>query len=263
MLHVRVLRSPYPRARVRRVDASRALALPGVRGVLHRFNSPKAAFRGEETIFREEVRFVGDEVAAVAAESSDVAEAALRLISVDYEVLPHVVDLEEAITPGAPKLEENGNVSDAGSLKRGDARRAFKDADATIEATYRTSTQLHNSLETHGAVASWDGEVLTVYESTQHVFGVREGLRNALQLPLTKIRVICDYMGGGFGSKGGVGKYSIIAALLSMRTRRPVRCVLTRHEENLAAGNRSATLQTVKLAGKDGHITAVEHASWS
>ncbi len=263
MLHAVILRSPYPRARVRAVDATKALAMPGVRDVIHRFNAPKAAFRGEDTIFREEVRFVGDEVAAVAADTAGVAYAAIAQIAVDYEVLPHVVDLEEAMAENAPTLEGDGNVIESGKLSRGDTRKAFKDADAVIEATYRTSTQLHNSFETHGAVAQWDGEVLTVWESTQHVFGVRDGLRNALQLPLTKIRVICDYMGGGFGSKGGVGKYSIVAALLAMRTQRPVRCVYTRREENLAAGNRSATLQTVKLAGKDGHISAVEHTSWS
>ncbi|HEU5287014.1 MAG TPA: xanthine dehydrogenase family protein molybdopterin-binding subunit [Candidatus Limnocylindria bacterium] len=263
MLHAIVLRSPYPRARVRAIDATKALAVQGVHDIIHRFNTPKAAFRGEETIFREEVRFVGDEVAAVAAETAGAAYAAIALIEVDYEVLPHVVDLEEAIAPTAPKLEADGNVIEAGKLTRGDPRKAFKEADAVVEATYRTSTQLHNSLETHSAVAQWDGEVLTVWESTQHVFGVRDGLRNALGLPLGKIRVLCDYMGGGFGSKGGVGKYTIMASLLSMHTRRPVRCVLNRTEENLAAGNRSATLQTVKLAGKDGRISAVEHVSWS
>src|SRR5437867_9994164 len=98
MLHARVLRSPYPRARVRRIDTKKAEKLPGVRGVLHRFNAPKAAFRGEETIFREEVRFVGDEVAAVAAGDVETAVRALGLIEVEYELLPHVTDLEEAIT---------------------------------------------------------------------------------------------------------------------------------------------------------------------
>jgi CO/xanthine dehydrogenase Mo-binding subunit len=263
MLHARVLRSPYPRAKVRKIDTKKAEALQGVRGVLHRFNAPKAAFRGEETIFREEVRFIGDEVAAVAADDADTAVRALGLIEVDYELLPHVTGLAEAIADGAPKLEEGGNVFEAGSLKRGETRSAFKGADAVVEGTYRTSTQMHNSLESHGAVAAWDGEILTVWESTQHVFGVREGLRAALLLPLSRIRVICDYMGGGFGSKGGVGKYSIIASLFAKQLGRPVRCVLTRHEENLAAGNRSATLQKVKLAGKDGRITAVEHTSWS
>ena len=260
MLFVRVLRSPYPRARVRRIDTKKAEALPGVRGVLHRFNAPKAAFRGEDTIFREEVRFVGDEVAAIAA---DTAAEALRLVEVDYELLPHVVDLEEAIGDMAPPLETDGNVAESATHKRGDVRKAIRDADAVIDATYRTSTQLHNSLETHGAVATWDGERLTVYESTQHVFGVRQGLRTALGLPFSKIRVICDYMGGGFGSKGGVGKYSIVASLFAMRLGRPIRCILTRDEENLAAGNRSATLQQLRLAGKDGRITAIEHTSWA
>ena len=194
----------------------------------------------------------------------ETAVRALGLIEVDYELLPHVTDLEEAIADGAPKLEDGGNVFEAGSLKRGDARSAFKDADAVVEGTYRTSTQMHNSLESHGAVAAWDGENLTVWESTQHVFGVREGLRAALLPPALRIRVICDYMGGGFGSKGRRGEvldHRVAASRNSSAV--PVRCVLDRHEENLAAGNRSATLQKVKLGGKDGRITAVEHISWS
>ncbi|MDP9276485.1 MAG: xanthine dehydrogenase family protein molybdopterin-binding subunit, partial [Chloroflexota bacterium] len=263
MLHARILRSPYPRARVRRVDASKALALAGVRSVLHRFNAPKAAFRGEETIFRDEVRFVGDEVAAVAAESEEIAAEALGLITVEYEVLPHVVDLEEAIDDSSSRIDEHGNVHEADKSDRGDVKKALRDADTVLEATYRTPTQLHNSLETHGAVAMWDGDQLTVYESTQHTFAVRQGLRTALKLPFSKIRVLCDYMGGGFGSKGGVGKHSIIASLFTMRLTRPVRYVLTREEENIAAGNRSATLQQMRLGGKGGRITALEHTSWA
>ena len=263
MLHARLLRSPYPRARVRKVDPSKALALPGVRSVLHRFNAPKAAFRGEETIFREEVRFVGDEVAAVCADTEETANEALALIVVDYEVLPHVVDLEEAIDDASPRIDEHGNVHDADRHERGDVKKAFKDADAVVEAAYKTSTQLHNSLETHGAVAIWDGDLLTVHESTQHVFGVRQGLQAALRIPYGRIRVICDHMGGGFGSKGGVGKYTIVAALFARELGAPVRCVLDRHEENVAAGNRSATLQKVRIAAKAGKITAVAHDSWS
>jgi len=135
MLHVRVLRSPYPRARVRRIDTKKAEALPGVRGVLHRFNAPKAAFRGEETIFREEVRFVGDEVCAVAADDEQTAVEALRLVEVDYELLPHVVDLEEAIGDVAPRLESDGNVSEGGNHKRGDAKRALTEAELVVDAT--------------------------------------------------------------------------------------------------------------------------------
>ena len=263
MLHVRVIRSPYPRARVRRVDTSRALALPGVRGVLHRFNAPKAAFRGEETIFRDEVRFAGDEVAAVAADTEETAADAMRLIDVDYEVLPFVADLEEAMRDGATRLDEKGNVAESGTYDRGDVKRAFAEAGVIVEAIYRTSTQLHNSFETHGAVARWDGDELTVWESTQHVFGVRAGLQAALKIPYRDIRVLCDYMGGGFGSKAGAGKYTIIAAIFARQLGRPVRCFLTRDEENLAAGSRSATYQTVKIAARGKRIHAIEHLSWS
>ncbi len=266
MLHARFVRSPHARARVVRVDDARALELRGVRAVLHRWNAPKAAFRGEETIFRKEVRFVGEEVAAVCAESEEIADAATRLLDVEYEVLPHVVDLEDAISDRAPRLDEQGNVSESGSHTRGDAERALHDADAVVDATYRTSTQLHNSLETHGAVAQWDGERLTVWESTQHVFGVREGLHLALELPYSRIRVICEYMGGGFGSKGGAGKYTIAAALFAKQLGAPVRCVYTREEENLAAGNRSATLQRIRVGwkgGRTGRLSGLEHISYS
>src|SRR2546430_3768685 len=150
----------------------------------------------------------------------------------------------------APRLETDGNVAEAATHKRGDAKRALKEADFVVDVTYRTSTQIHNSLETHGAVATWDGEQLTVYESTQHTFAVRQGLRTALKLPFSKIRVLCDYMGGGFGSKGGVGKHSIIASLFTMRLGRPVRCVLTREEENLAAGKRPAPPPPPRLRGE-------------
>ena len=263
MLHVRMLRSPYPRARVRKVDTTRADALPGVRAILHRFNAPKAAFRGEDTIFRDEVRFAGDEVAAVAADSDETAAAAVRLIDVEYEVLPFVPDLEEAMAEGAAPLADSGNVSQSGTYERGDTKRAFSEASIVVEATYRTSTQLHNSLETHGAVARWDGDELTVWESTQHVFGVRAGLQAALRIPYKDIRVLCDYMGGGFGSKGGAGKYTIVAAIFARQLGKPVRCFLTRDEENIAAGNRSATYQTVKIGSKGKKIYAVEHLSWS
>ena len=263
MLHVRVLRSPYPHARVRKIDASRALAEAGVRGVLHRFNAPKTPFRGEDTIFREEVRFVGDEVAAVAADTEETAAAALRVIDVEYEILPFVPDLEEAMSEAAPRLDDKGNVTQSGTYERGDTTRAFAEAKVTVEATYRTATQLHNSLETHGAVARWDGDELTIWESTQHVFGVRAGVQAALRIPFSDIRVRCDYMGGGFGSKGGAGKYTVLAALFARQLGKPVRCFLTRDEENLAAGNRSATYQTVKIASRGRRIHAIEHVSWS
>ncbi len=249
MLHARILRSPHPHARVVRVDAKRALSLSGVRAVIHRGNAPRH--------FAEEVRYVGEHVAAVAAESEEVAEDALRLIEVEYEVLPFVVELEDA-------LKDRSRAQRKESYSRGDVRRGFKEADAVVEATYRTATQLHNSLEPHGAVAVWDGDRLTLHESTQAVFDVRTGVAAALGVGLDEVRVICDFMGGGFGSKLGHGHYSEIAAALAKQLGRPVRCVLDRHEENLATGNRSASLQKLRVgARKDGRLIAIEHVAWS
>src|SRR2546428_1392620 len=249
MLYARVVRSPHPHARVAKVDAKRALALAGVRAVIHRFNA--------ERHFAEEVRYVGEHVAAIAAESEEAAEDALRLVDVDYEVLPFVVELEDA-------MRDKGRTHRKDSYARGELRRGLKEAEATIEATYRTSTQIHNCLEPHGAVAVWDGERLTLYESTQAMFDVRKGIAGALGLALDDVRVVCDFMGGGFGSKLGHGHYSVIAAVLARQLGRPVRCVMDRHEESLAVGNRSATVQKLRIgARRDGTLTALEHVAWS
>jgi xanthine dehydrogenase YagR molybdenum-binding subunit len=249
MLHAKIVRSPHAHARVVRVETKRAQALTGVREIVHRGNAPE--------FFGEEVRFVGDHVAAIAAETEAIAEDAVRLVEVEYEVLPFVVDLEEAMKDRARTKRDDVQT-------RGDLRKALKDADAVIEATYRTSTALHNCLEPHGCVAVWDGERLTLYESTQAIFDVRSGVADKLHLDAADVRVLCDFMGGGFGSKLGDGHYSAIAAILAQRTGRPVRLFLDRHEENLATGNRSATLQKIRAAGtKDGRITALEHLAWS
>jgi CO/xanthine dehydrogenase Mo-binding subunit len=249
MLHARLLRSPHPHARVGRVEPKRALALAGVRAVIHRGNAPE--------LFPEEVRYVGEAVAAVAAESEEIAEDALALIDVEYAVLPFVVDLEEAIA-------DKTRVKRTESYARGELRRGLKDADAVVEATYRTATQLHNCLEPHGALARWDGGSLTIWESTQALFDVRKGVADALGLGLDDVRVICDYMGGGFGSKLGHGHHSEVAAVLAKRLGRPVRCVMDRREENLLTGNRSATVQQVRVAAtKDGRLVAIEHRAWA
>ena len=182
----------------------------------------------------------------------------------EYEVLPAVLDLEEASKPGATQVHARGNVLKSegheGSLySRGDVQQGFKQADVIVEGVFSTATQLHNSLETHGSVASWEGDELTIWESTQYIFGVRDRVSQALEMPLSKIRVICDYMGGGFGSKGQTLKQPVICAILAKMTRRPVKLMLTRQEENTLAGNRGATIQKIKVgAKKDGTITAID-----
>ena len=261
MLYARILRSPHPHARIRRLDASRAEELPGVRAVISHLSAPQIDWSNGRPVLDRIVRFVGEEVAAVAADDPDIAVEALDLIEVEYDVLPFVVDAEAALDPESPKVHPGGNLAGGGPRisERGDVERAFADAEVIVEATFRTQPALHNCLETHGAVAAWDGDRLTVWESTQYVHGVRETLAQALDLPPQNVRVICEYMGGGFGSKGHTGRWSILAALLARQSGRPVHLMLSRDEENLGTGNRHPTVQRLKIgAMRDGSLVAID-----
>lgn len=266
LLYAAVLRSPHPHARVTGLDTSEAEKLPGVRAMLSRDNAPDISWHsGVSKLFGDELRFVGEEIAAVAADDLDTARDALKLIKVEYELLPFVTDLEEAAKPGAPQIHPKGNIlkDDDGRegevYTRGNIDKGFKSADVIVERTYRTPTAMQNSFETHGAVAMWEGDELTIWESTQSIFGVRGRVASVLKMPVSKVRVISEYIGGGFGSKGGTSKYSIIAALLAKATGRPVKLMLDRREENLLAGNRGATIQRLKIGAKrDGTLTAID-----
>jgi xanthine dehydrogenase YagR molybdenum-binding subunit len=170
---------------------------------------------------------------------------------VEWEVLEPLLDPDEAVAHGSL-------ISPPRASARGDLDRGLAEADAVVRATYRTQTVLHNSMETHQAVCRWEGDVLEVYTSTQYVWGVREDVAEALGLPADKVRVVCEYMGGGFGSKNGPGDYTYVAAELARRTGRPVRCALTRREEHVAAGNRNATIQRLVAGARgDGMLTAL------
>ncbi len=261
MLYGKILRSPHPHARITHIDTRRAERLPGVRAVLSSQNTPKISFRRQTFLFDEIVRYVGDEVACVIADDEEIAQDALELIEVEYELMPFVIDPEEALQPDAPKIHSDGNLlgGQPEVYQRGDLAQGFAQADVIVERTFRTQCALHNCMETHGSVAMWEGDSLTVWDSTQHIFGVREGLARLLGLPLHRVRVIKKYMGGGFGSKNNLGKYTVIAALAAKMTGRPVKIMLDRHEENLAAGNRPSTVQHLKIGAKrDGTLTALE-----
>lgn len=264
MLHAAVLRSPHAHARIVSIDTSQAEQLPGVRAIVTRENADVDWYGDAGKLFDSTLRFIGDDVAAVAADDLDTAHDALRLINVEYEVLPAMLTIEEAVRPGAPEIHPRGNIiqhnGHNGELySRGSVEKGFKSAEVIVEGTYRTSTQLHNSLETHGSVAMWEGEELTIWESTQYIFGVRERVAKALQMPLSKVRVICEYMGGGFGSKGPTFKQPVIAALLARLAKRPVKLMLDRREENTLAGNRGETVQKYKIgATRDGLLTAID-----
>ena len=142
---------------------------------------------------------------------------------------------------------------------RGDVERALAEADVVVEGTYRTQTALHNSLETHQALCEWQGDTLHVYISTQYIWGIRQSVADTLSLPEDKVRVVCEYMGGGFGSKNSPDEYTYVAAELAKRTGRPVRCALTRREEHTSAGNRNATVQRLRAGARsDGTIVAFD-----
>ena len=242
MLHAAILRSPHAHARVKRIDLAPALAASGVRGAL----GP-----GEANGLEEEPGYAGAPVAAVAADTFAQARAALRLVDVEWEELEAVLDPHEAVARGQFTTEPERH-------ERGDFERALAEADVVVERTYRTSVVLHNSMETHQAVCEWIGDTLNVYISTQYIWGVREDVAEGLGIPADKVRVVCEFMGGGFGSKNGAGEYTFVAAELARRTGRPVRCMLTRREENTSAGNRNATIQKLVAGARtDGTIVAL------
>jgi xanthine dehydrogenase YagR molybdenum-binding subunit len=258
-LYACVLRSPHAHACIRRLNSSRAEALPGVHAVLSSANAPPIPWYDNSFLFDPTLRFVGDEVAAVAAESEDIARDALRLIEVEYEPQPFVVTMEAALQTDAPRVHAQGNIAGAPKIyTRGDVETGFSEAEVLIDEVYTTQTALHNCLEPHGCTAFWEGAHLTLWESTQSIWEVREQVAEKLQLPAHHVRVIKQYMGGGFGSKQIVWKPTVIAALLSRQARRPVQLMLDRTAENLAAGNRNATRQRVRLgARRDGTLTAL------
>src|SRR5689334_10519881 len=232
LLYAFIVRSPHAHARIRRIDTSRAAALPGVRAVISSVDSPRIGWHESSALFDRTVRYVGDEVAALAADAPELAEDAARLIEVQYEAL--AFDLKGKADK--PKLEE-----------RGDVARGLRAADIVLTEEYRTQTALHNALETHGCTALWEGERLTVYESTQGIFAVRDEVAEKLSLPKDRVRIITEHMGGGFGAKQVAWKHTVIAALLAKRAGRPVQLLLDRPSENLASGNRNATHQRLRL----------------
>jgi xanthine dehydrogenase YagR molybdenum-binding subunit len=275
MLHARVLRSPLPHARVRAIDVDAARRHPGVRAVL--------VAAGPDDPASATLRYVGAPVAAVAAVSVAAAEEALGLIRVDYEPLPFVVDLDgarEAAAPvvfdaaSAPKgfasgfpaplgLPLNGNVRGPAADGRGDTAQGFAEADVVVKGEYGTQVQTHCCLEPHAIVADWRADGLTVHMSTQFTAGVRNELAEAFGLPLSRVRVVVDGMGGGFGSKSSLGNYGRIAVALSRDAEAPVRLVLDRQEEQMDAGNRPGTWQRLRIgARRDGSLTAISLSSY-
>ena len=258
-LHAGILRSPHPHARLTRVDTSAAAALPGVHAVISLTDAPDIDWYDESKLFDPTLRFAGDEVAAVAAESEDIVADALRLVVAEYEPLPFAIDIESALAAGAPSIHPGGNIESEKTYERGDVEAGLSAAEVTFDHILTTPTAIHHSLEPHGCTAVWEGGGLTVWESTQSIFDVRQQVAEKLGLDESQVRVIKQHMGGGFGSKQIAWKQTVIAALLAKRAGRPVQLMLDREGESLAVGNRNPTRQRLRVgATRDGTLTAID-----
>ncbi|MFM7204192.1 MAG: xanthine dehydrogenase family protein molybdopterin-binding subunit [Myxococcota bacterium] len=247
MLHAVAVRSPHASASVNSIDASALTGLPGVRGVL--------------TYVGKRIRYAGDEVAVIAADTLAQARDAARAMKVSYTVYPAVVTIEDAIASGAPQVyDDRSNVGTPRVSEKGNITQGFSEATQIVERGYRTQVQTHSPMETHGAVVRWlDSVKVECWISTQGTFGVQSDLMDKYGLPKENVRVYSDYIGGGFGSKVGLGSYGLAAAELARMTGQPVRYVLDRKEEHLATGNRPDSIQQVKLGAKaDGTLTAIQ-----
>ncbi len=282
MLHAKVLHSPHAHARIKRIDATKARALPGVVAVLTWQDIPRVVYStagqsdpipGPLDMFSldNKVRYVGDRVAFVAAETSEIAEQALKLIDVDYEILPAVLDMADSMKPGTIQIHDEPeyvpfgvcdparNLASEIRIDIGDVEKGFSEADQVFEADYAVPKVQQAHIEPHVTVSFWDeNDRLVIRTSTQVPFHARRILAPILGLPIKRIRVIKPRIGGGFGAKQEV-MIEDVAAHLTIATKRPVIYECTREEEFIASRSRHPMRIKMKTGvKKDGTITANE-----
>jgi len=274
LLHGKTLRSPHAHAEIIGIDTAAAEALPGVRAVITFRDSPPIPFEaGDDSgpegplapvyLLNKIVRHVGDEVAALAADSEAIAEAALGLIEVQYRPLPFVLNEELALEANAPSVRGGTNLAGKEPIEfsRGDIDLGMKQAELIVEQTYRTQSTSPLALEPRYGVASWDADRLTVWKASRNVYGDRDKLARIFQLPHEQVRVIAAYLGGGFGSKDET-RLGLITALLARKAGKPVRMGYTREEELGYGKWRHATTTRIRMGLKrDGTITAIDATS--
>jgi len=271
MVYARLLRSPHPHARIRRIDASRAAAHPGVVATLVGSELPipfgiLPVSQDEHALAIDKVRFVGDPVAAVAALDEETAEEALKLVEVDYEAMPALMSIDEALQRPDARIHDygpRGNVHKEVSFDFGDVEAGFAEADHVREDTFFFEGNTHLPMEQHAAVGSRgpDGK-LTVWSSTQTPHYVHRALAKVLEMPAAHIRVIACPNGGGFGGKSDPFSHEIVVAKLSMKAGRPVKVTLSREEVFYCHRGRHPVAMWVKTGlKKDGTITAMHFRS--
>ena len=285
MCHGKILRSPLPHARIKRIDISRALEVPGVVTIISRddilqdqgiepYYGP--VFKDQTILAVEKVRHVGDPVAAVAAATLDAAEEALRLIEVDYEELPAVLDVHEALNKGAILVHDSIKLPNSGfadlaeikpvegtnicthfKLNRGEVEKGFAEADRIFEDTFTLPATQHSFLETHACIALAEAGRITVWATTQNPFVVRTQLANIFKVPVSKVRVIVPYLGGGYGGKV-YPKVEPITVALAQKARRPVRVVLSREEVFYTITKHAAVIRMKTGVKNDGTLISRE-----
>jgi xanthine dehydrogenase YagR molybdenum-binding subunit len=286
MLYARMVDATTPHGRIISIDTSAAEKLPGVRAVhviehvygVAELRDPKLETPSRYPV----VRYFGQPVAGVAAISQQIADDAAKLVKVQYDTMPFVVDRSDARADDAPVVfpgpadaagsagggggpkgvPQKGNIHGPQRKETGDTEKGFAEADVIVDGEYFTQVQTHSALETHGFVVDWKPEEVTVYASTQGTSSVRNEFAGVFKLPQSKVRVITEYMGGGFGAKFGAGNEGVVAANLSRKANAPVKLMLDRRQEHIVC-NRPDSHQKLKIGAKrDGTLTAIELTSY-
>jgi len=286
MLYARMVDSTIPHGRIVSIDTSEAEKLSGVRAVhviehiygVSELRDPKLETPSRYPI----IRYAGQPIAGIAAISQQVADDAAKLVKVQYDTKAFVVERTDARADDAPvvfpgpadaagsagggggpkNVPQKGNVHGPQQRKIGDIDKGFAEAEVIVEGEYFTQVQTHSALETHGFVVDWKPDEVTVYASTQGTSSVRNEFADVFKLPKSKIRVITEYMGGGFGAKFGAGNEGVVAAMLSRKANAPVKLMLDRRQEHIVS-NRPDSHQLLKIgAKKDGTLTAIQLTSY-
>jgi len=261
MLYGKILRSPCPHARIRAIDATEAEALPGVVAVLTAadIDDLNPIYNGRPIIAMHKVRYVGEPVAAVAALDLATAEEALGLIQVDYEELPAVVGIDAAVKKDAPLIheEKGGNIGTHEQVRRGDADAGFAQSDEIVEDTFTFPMVYHYAMEPHSVIAHCDSDEVTVWSSAQHPFQVRGDIAKLFKLAPARVRLIINYLGGGYGSKSYT-KFEPLVVALARKARQPVRICNSVGESMVTVRRHGARVRIKTGVKRDGTILARE-----
>jgi xanthine dehydrogenase YagR molybdenum-binding subunit len=265
--------SNIARGRVLEVDAAAALREPGVLAVLTPFNAPRLPGKVErvdpgdrevQVLQDDRILFSNQPVALAVAQTLESATHAALLVRVRAQAEPHTVRIDDEMKNAFGEPVRAGGKVNPPDLLVGDVERGLREAHAKIAATYETPPETHNPMEPHATIARWDGDKLTLWESTQSMFAVKKKLAKAFAIPPENVKVICKFVGGAFGGKGAAWSHVLLAALAARHVQRPVKIALTRPQEFGMVGGRPITRQPVAAgAAKDGALTALRHESWS